>query len=153
NPDASGLRVTTIYGQDSLDCAGDSVRSYDINGDGMSDLFIGSPDHTFTINGETRSEAGTNDFIFGQRDFFPPVIKLYDPPPGLAIFRLAGAHGDEQGINGGDQFSYRLAGGDVDGDGYVDFVVNAMTGDGLNNSVVDGGNVYVFSGKKLSEKL
>jgi len=153
NPDASGERVSAIYGEHVLDCAGDSVRTYDINKDGMSDLFIGSPERTFTINGEDRDGCGVTEIIFGQRDFLPSVIKLYAPPVSPRIFRLAGAHGDDQGVLGGDEFSYRLAGADVDGDGYIDYIANAMHGDGINNSVTNGGNVYVFSGKKLSAKL
>jgi len=153
NPDASGQRVTAIYGEHALDCAGDSVRTYDINKDGMSDLFIGSPERTFEINGEDRDDAGTTEIIFGQRDFLPPVIKFYAPPVSPTIFRLAGAHGEDQGIAGGDEFSYRLAGADVDGDGYIDYVANAMHGDGAGNRVFNGGNVYVFSGRKLSDKL
>jgi hypothetical protein len=153
DPDASGQRVTTIYGVHALDCAGDSVRSFDINKDGLSDLFIGSPERTFNTNGEDRDDAGMTEIIFGRHDFLPPVIKLYDPPASIQIYQLAGAHGDDQGIMGGDEFSYRLTGGDVDGDGYVDYIANAMHGDGLNNSVLNGGNVYIFSGKKLSQQL
>ena len=153
SPDASGLRVTTIWGEHALDCAGDSVRSFDINKDGLWDLFIGSPERTFDVNGQEREDAGVTELIFGQRDFLPPVIKLYDPPASPAIYRLAGADGEGQGIEGGDEFSYRLTGGDVDGDGYVDYIANAMHGDGLNNRIVNAGEVYVFSGKKLSEKL
>lgn len=153
DPDSSGLRVTTIYGEHHLDCAGDSVRTYDINRDGLSDLFIGSPERTFDIGSEEREDAGVTEIIYGQRDFLPAVIKLYDPPASPRIFRLAGAHGDIQGIAGGDEFSYRLTGGDVDGDGYIDYIANAMHGDGFNNSLTNAGNVYIFSGKKLSAKL
>jgi len=145
--------VAAIYGEHDLDCAGDSVRTYDINKDGLSDLFIGSPERTFTINGEEREDAGVTEIIFGQRDFLPSVIKLYSPPASPPIFRLAGAHGELQGMAGGDEFSYRLTGADVDGDGYIDYVANAMHGDGFNNGVLNGGNVYIFSGKKLSAKL
>lgn len=154
NPDASlGLRISAIYGEHVLDCAGDSVRTYDINKDGLSDLFIGSPERTFMVNGEERDGAGVTELIYGQRDFLPPVIKLYAPPASPRIFRLAGAHGDLQGAAGGDEFSYRLTGADVDGDGYTDYIANAMHGDGLGNGVLNGGNVYIFSGKKLSAKL
>ncbi|HSO73242.1 MAG TPA: integrin alpha, partial [Blastocatellia bacterium] len=146
NPDASGLRITTIYGEHALDCAGDSVRAYDINNDGLSDLFVGSPERTFMVGGEERVDTGVTELIFGQRDFLPPVIKLYDPPASPPIFRLAGARS-------GDEFSYRLTGADVDGDGHADYISNAMHGDGFGNTVLNGGNVYVFSGKKLSAKL
>lgn len=153
SPGASGQRVTTIYGEHVLDCAGDSVRTYDINNDGLSDLFIGSPERTFELNGEEREDAGVTELIYGQRDFLPPVIKLYDPPTSPRIFRLAGAHGELQGIEGGDEFSYRLTGADVDGDGYIDYIANAMHGDGFGNRILNGGNVYIFSGKKLSARL
>ena len=146
NPDASGHRVSSIYGEHVLDCAGDSVRSFDINNDGMSDLFVGSPERTFFVNGVERDDAGVTEVIFGQREFLPSVIKFYDPPASPRIFRLAGA-------NDGDEFSYRLTGGDVDGDGFIDYVSNAMHGDGFNNGLFNAGNVYIFSGKKLSAML
>ena len=146
NPQASGLHITTIYGEHHLDCAGDSLRAYDINNDGKSDLFIGSPERTFEVNGVEREDTGVTELIYGQQDFLPEVIKLYDPPVSPKVFRLAGAR-DE------DEFSYRLAGGDVDGDGFIDYIANAMHGDGFGNGVLNGGNVYIFSGRKLSAKL
>jgi hypothetical protein len=150
SPASSGQYISAVYGENNLDCTGDSVRAYDINGDGMAELFVGSPENSFTINGELRQGAGDTKIIPGQSAFLPQVVKLYDPPAGLPVFRLAGAYGDAQALDGGNEFSYRLTGGDVDGDGYLDYVVNAMHGDGLNNSIVHAGNVYVFSGKKLS---
>jgi len=154
NPHGSGLRITSIYGEQTLDCAGDSVRSFDINRDGMSDLFIGSPENTFSVGGERREDAGDTNVIFGQHDFLPEIIKLYElSPSGPRVFRLAGAHGKDQGVAGGDEFSYRLTGADVDGDGYIDYIANAMHGDGFGNALMNAGNVYIFSGKKLSAKL
>jgi hypothetical protein len=153
NPSASGLQVAAIYGEENLDCAGDSVRAYDINNDGMAELFIGSPNNTFTVDGVQRVNAGDTKIIFGQPDFLPPVIKMYDPPSAPTIYRIAGAHGVAQGLDGGDQCSYRLTGADVDGDGYTDYIVNAMRGDGPNNSVMNAGQVYILSGRKLSQKL
>ncbi len=154
-PEASGLQISSIYGEEQLDCGGDSVRSFDINKDGLSDLFIGSPEHTLKAEdvGQDRDDAGDTKFIYGQRDFLPPLIKLWDPPASPRIFRLAGAHGDQQGVDGGDEMSYRLTGGDVDGDGFVDYIANAMHGDGLGNRSTNTGNVYIFSGKKLSARL
>jgi hypothetical protein len=147
--DPPGLRITRIYGDRPGDCAGDSVRSYDINKDGMSDLFVGMPEHTFTINGQEREDTGATMVIFGQSDFLPPVIKFFDPPTTPKLYFLAG----NNSADGGDEFSYRLAGADVDGDGYVDYLANSMHGDGFNDSVTNAGQVQVFSGKKLSQRL
>jgi hypothetical protein len=152
-PDASGQRVSVIYGEASLDCAGDSVRAYDINGDGRAELFIGSPDHSFTIGDQERDGAGDTKIILGQSDFLPAVVTLYDPPAGMSIYRLAGAEGDAQSLFGGFTFSYRITGADIDGDGYIDYVANAMHGNGASGEIQHTGNVYIFSGRKLSAKL
>jgi hypothetical protein len=148
-PDSPNIRISRIYGDRPGDCAGDSVRTYDINKDGFSDLFVGSPEHTFTINGEVREDTGATMVIFGQSDFLPPVIKFYDPPTTPKLFMLAG----NEGPDGGDQFSYRLAGADVDGDGYIDYLANSMHGDGFNDGITNGGQVQVFSGRKLALRL
>ncbi len=150
NPGASGLTVSSIYGEDAGDCGGDSVRAFDINNDGMWELFIGSPEHTLgpeDLNGMMgRVDAGDTKFIFGRNSFLPPVVKLWDLPAGLRVFRLAGG-------DGGDEFSYRLTGGDVDGDGFTDYISNAMHADGFSNQFSNAGDVYIFSGRKLSARL
>src|SRR5262249_32931718 len=46
-PGPTGFHISAIYGEANLDCAGDSVRAYDINNDRMAELFIGSPDNAF----------------------------------------------------------------------------------------------------------
>ncbi|MBI3650296.1 MAG: FG-GAP repeat protein [Acidobacteria bacterium] len=147
--DPTGIRITRIYGDRAGDCAGDSVRAYDINKDGLSDLFVGMPEHTFMISGQEREDAGATMVIFGQSDFLPPVIKFFAPPPSPKLYFLAG----NQGPDGGDEFSYRLAGSDVDGDGFIDYVANSMHGDGLNDGFTNAGQVQVFSGKKLAQRL
>ncbi len=149
NADAAGLRVVKIYGELPGDCAGDSVRAFDINKDGRAELFIGSPEHTFTINGDLREDTGDTIIIFGQSAFLPSVIKFYDPPPAPKLYMLAGSDSND----GGDEFSYRLWGGDVDGDGYTDYIANAMHGDGAGDGLANAGQVHIFSGKKLSAKL
>lgn len=146
-----GIHISRIYGRNAGDCAGDSVRSYDINKDGLSDLFIGSPEYIVNLNGVNRENAGNTVFLYGQRELLPPVIKLYDPPVTPKLYMLVGGSG---GVGSdGDEFSYRLAGADVDGDGYVDYLANAMHGDGINNGLTNAGQVHIFSGKKLSARL
>jgi hypothetical protein len=148
-PDSPNIRISRIYGDRAGDCAGDSVRTYDINKDGFSDLFVGSPEHTFMINGEERANTGATMVIFGQSDFLPPVIKFFDPPTTPKLFMLAG----NEGPDGGDEFSYRLAGADVDGDGYLDYLANSMHGDGFSDGLTNAGQVQVFSGRKLALRL
>ena len=148
-PDPPGITISRLYGEKAGDCAGDSVRSYDINKDGLSDLFIGSPEYEFALGGVNRSNAGNTVVIFGQRDVLPPVIKFYDPPASPKLYMLTGS----SSVDGGDEFSYRLAGADVDGDGYTDYLANAMHGDGINDGLTNAGQVHVFSGKKLSARL
>jgi len=145
-PPPPGIHVASIYGERSGDCTGDSVRAYDINKDGRSELFIGSPNYSVDVGGQTRGRAGDVKFIFGQPDFLPPVVNLSAPPRGLPIFRLAGPETH-------DEFSYRMSGADLDGDGYTDLIVNATNGDGFENRAADAGDVYIVSGKKLSAKL
>jgi hypothetical protein len=147
--DPPNIRITRIYGDRPGDCAGDSVRAYDINKDGFSDLFVGSPEHTFMINGEMREDTGATMVIFGQSDFLPPVIKFFDPPVTPKLYMLAG----NEALDGGDEFSYRLAGADVDGDGYIDYLANSMHGDGFNDSSINAGQVQIFSGRKLALRL
>lgn len=151
-PDPAGVYVSRIYGENHLDCAGDSVRSYDINKDGLSDLFVGSPEYVVNLNGVNRENAGNTVLIYGQRELLPPIIKFYDPPTSPKLYMLVGGAGTTFG-EGGDEFSYRLAGGDVDGDGYTDYIANAMHGDGFNNAINNTGQVHVFSGRKLSARL
>jgi hypothetical protein len=147
--DSPNIHITRIYGDKPGDCAGDSVRTYDVNKDGFSDLFIGSPEHTFMINGEMREDTGATMVIFGQSNFLPPVIKFFDPPTTPKLYMLAG----NESSDGGDEFSYRLAGADVDGDGYIDYLANSMHGDGFNDSITNAGQVQIFSGRKLALRL
>ena len=157
SPNASGQQIAIIYGQQNLGCTGDSVRAYDINNDGMADLFIGSPESELIVNGQDRVGSGCVDLVFGQAGFLPPVTKFYEPPLPFPVYRLAGGHGIAQDVNGtddeGDEFGYRLAAADVNGDGFLDFVCSAQGGDGFNNTLTEAGNVYVFSGRHLSEQL
>ena len=107
----------TLYGQAEEDQLGSSVAGAgDVNGDGYDDLIVGA------WSGETTgTNTGTAYLLFGG-----------ETPDAVPDLTFAGA-------NEGDNFGSSVAGaGDVDGDGYDDFIVGAHS---------DGnGKAFVFLG-------
>ncbi|MEI9959196.1 MAG: integrin alpha [Ferruginibacter sp.] len=109
----------------------------DVNGDGISDVAIGSPALVDIISGTgTLASVGAVFIYYGSTNGLPvaPSVMLQ---PTTAV---AGA-----------LFGYSIAGGDVNGDGINDIVVGAP----LDNIIVNGqsgtvGKVYVFNGATLS---
>ena len=99
----------------------------DINGDGIDDMIIGWD-----------QDAGETYVVFGRRDGFPPVFELStlangDGSEGLV---LVGAFSDEGS-------GWRVAGGDINGDGIDDIVTSAA----FPAPDVSDGRVYVVFGK------
>ncbi len=102
------------------DEAGVSVASAgDVNKDGHDDLIVGA--HLGSKNGQ-----------------FSGTARVYSGKDGTVIWEL---HGDTRG----DFFGFAVSGlGDVDRDGFADFVVGARHDD---NKGTDSGSARVFSGK------
>ena len=93
----------------------------DVNGDGFDDVLVGAP-----FSCRVQVWAGAAYLFFGG--------KSMDSTPDLAI----------DGVAREDSFGYQLDGaGDVDADGYDDFIVAAPFADGNGN---DSGRAYVFLG-------
>lgn len=145
NPDPQ--RAIVIYPDQADSKAGDTLRAGDLDGDGAADLFYGAPDYDpVGYDGLSRPNAGMVAVIFGTPGAVLPNdngrILLFDPPPGLRTRFIIGADNN-------DMMAYALTVGDVDGDGVLDIVPNAMGGDGLHNNQINAGELYVISGAEF----
>jgi hypothetical protein len=101
----------------------------DVDGDGLADLMIGAP---FSDLGGV--DAGKAYLILGRA----AADWGMDYP-------LAQADASFVGEAAGDQLGRRVSGaGDVDGDGYADFLLGASYND---QAAVDAGKAYLFLGK------
>jgi len=137
-----GEGVTIVYGRRRGSISGDTLIVADMDGDGIDDLWDAAPAlGTRDLEGTFRPASGTLDVIFGQRQW-PASFDLLLPPDGWRMVSIEG--GDPN-----DQFSYGVGIGDADNDGRFDFVLNAMTGDGPMNEVLDAGEMYVIDNRAL----
>jgi len=110
-----GNTYFTLLGSD-VSAAGD------VNGDGFDDVLVGAwaavPSGGFAATGSA--------FVYSGLD-------------GSLLYRL-------NGVNDNDQFGNAVAAaGDVDGDGFADFIVGAPVAD--PNGITDSGSVFVYSGR------
>ena len=138
---AASARALTIYGENAGDIGADSLRIADIDDDGLDDILFGSP-----INaGAGRESAGDLKVIFGTEQPFPAIVDTANNPASVPIFQIVAP-------DSGDMFTYSLATGDVDGDGFIDLIPNAMGGDGAGNRMDAAGESYVISGRWFSQR-
>lgn len=140
NPPAG---VTIFHGAgspgDPASIAGDTAMLVDVDGDGMDELVIGSPQQW----AEGRRRAGVVDVFFGTRAPLPRSIDLAAPPADTLPLRILGAEAL-------DMLAYSMAFGDADNDGIYDLVINVMAGDGFENLVQTAGDAYVLAGPEVS---
>jgi hypothetical protein len=133
-----GTAGITIFGAASLDLSGYSLSSAgDVNGDGFSDLLIG----TIFAN----AFRGGSYVIFGGASL-PATIDLFIlEPRGITII---GAEWDEQS---GRSVS---SAGDVNGDGFDDLLIGAPFADALGNMNSPAGESYlIFGGASLPRTI
>ena len=112
-----------LTGEQSGDQFGRAVAAAgDVNGDGFADFLVGAPGGR-----GAGGVVGTVSLFLGAADsvFEPAAVVL-------------------EGETAGDEFGYAVASaGDVDNDGYDDFVIGAPGNDG---SAFQAGRVYLFAG-------
>ncbi len=126
-----GSNGFVINGIDSNDFSGYSVSSAgDVNGDGFDDIIIGA----YRAN----SFTGVTYVVFGQAGGFEPSLELSS---------LNGSNGfNINGIQTGDDSGASVSGaGDVNGDGFDDLIVGALSAVPRGNTYA--GESYVVFGK------
>lgn len=124
-----GYSQASFWGEDAGDFAGTSVAGVgDVNGDGFDDVLIGSPS-----NDEGGDRAGQVYLILGRAN-------------GLARdTNLSKADASFLGESSGDRAGTSVArAGDVNGDGYDDFLINAASND---EGGTDAGQIYLIFGR------
>ncbi len=128
-----GFVLNGIY---SNDLSGVSVSgARDINGDGYDDVIIGAP---FAHNSNSDNLAGQSYVVFGFDDGAVSAIELSSLDGSDGFIIEANDSSQESG------FSVSEA-GDVNGDGYDDFIIGARLGDVIVNS--DEGKSFVVFGQ------
>ena len=135
------VRHTRILGEQTEALSSDTAMATDLDGDGATDLVIGSPH----ASPQGRTRAGQLHVLFGDPAGWPAEIDLAAPPAEIRITTIAGARG-RSGNDEGDTLGYSGTVGDVDGDGFPDIIVNEMLGNGVGPGTVDVGNLLVVSG-------
>lgn len=119
----AGSANTILTGQTTADGFGSTVTLGDINGDGYSDCVVGAS--------ARNAGLGVNQGV---------TYIFLSSSSGIVSQSATNANTIIAGQNGTDYFSYPLALGDVNGDGYADLIVGAS---GYNIGTFQG-RTYIF---------
>ena len=149
-----GMNFVTVYGVDGSDHLGVSMHSADLDADGFDEIILAAAINRAVAAqtgaafagadgpGNARNNCGETYVIWGQAGL-PTVIDLSNVPTGVDVTTVIGA-------DAGDVLGEELTSGDIDGDGFIDLVLGALTADGMNNSIPNAGDtVVVYGGPQL----
>jgi hypothetical protein len=142
----SDYGISAFLGTENFGISGDTIEAGDLNMDGIADLMIGAP----YGSPEGRYQSGYVTVIYGGQELpvLPEIVYAgltVDPPLNFGLI-----YGAESYNSRGDYMAYSSALGDFDRDGVLDFLPNAMQGDGYQNAYVNAGEFYVHSGIDIS---
>ena len=123
-----------VYGANGDDRLGEAVSVGDVNGDGIQDLVLPAP---FAAGLQNQAEvAGQTYAILGPP---PAEIDIARGEQDLTVY----------GTDTGDQLGHSLGSGDVDGDGFGDILLAAVSSDGLANEAPLAGEAALALGRDL----
>ena len=124
-------------GTDSGDGAGTGVNAADYDGDGLDDLLVGTPLADAAAN--VRANCGEVYLLYGQSRAGWGASYDFD-------LGISGVGKAWIGEGAGDLLGNALTGGDVDGDGKEELALAANLADGIGNSRLSSGEVYLYFG-------
>jgi hypothetical protein len=139
-----GTAGIAIFGIDANDFSGSSVSGAgDVNGDGFGDIIIGA--YNADGAGNLKDKAGESYVVFGSAT----------PPSTINLASLGSAGITLFGIDSGDYSGCSVSSaGDVNGDGFADFLIGASYSAGAGDRTGDAGETYlVFGGASLPAKI
>jgi hypothetical protein len=128
----AGEQDVTIVGADAHDLLSSCAAGYDVNGDGIADIMLGTGFGRGP--GNARDEAGEAYVIFGSPDL-AAQIDLARPTYDIALF----------GAEAKDGLGGSVASADINGDGRQEVIVVAAYADGPDNARPDAGEIYAVT--------